>query len=197
MADPCRRRGVSAKRALPTPHVVPPTAQGRGKRESAVATIISERTKKIRSTTLSPVADGRRDKHQAPKQGRPQSHCDAQTRIGAADTSSSRCKSLSRSEERSRAIQLEAVRHHDDRLGTPLAFVHRKVDRLSLVGEQPATPALCVSDDPAPKMVLPDVEAQTNRGHRFDALLLNHWFFPHLGVEARCPVAGSEPSSPS
>ena len=94
---------------------------------------------------------------------------------------------MSRSEERSRAIQLEAVRHHDDGLGTALTFVHRKVDRLSLVGEQPATPALCVSDDPAPKMVLPDVEARTDRGRRFDALLLNHWFIPRLGAEARCP----------
>src|ERR1700722_6362747 len=116
-----------------------------------------------------------------------QSHRDAQTRIGAADPSPSRCKSLSRSEERSRPIQLEAVRHHDDRLRRPLAFVHRKVDRLSLVGEQPAPPALCVSDDPAPKMVLPDVEARTDRGRRFDALLLNHWLIPRLGAEAGCP----------
>src|ERR1700733_12612109 len=116
-----------------------------------------------------------------------QSHRDAQTRIGAANPSPSRCKSLTRSEERGRPAPLEAFRPHHDRLGTPLAFVHRKVDRLSLVGEQPATPALCVSDDPAPKMVLPDVQTRTDRGRRFDALLLNHWFIPRLGAEARCP----------
>src|SRR5580692_4267743 len=45
----------------------------------------------------------------------------------------------------------------------------------------------CASLTTAPKMVLPDVEARTDRGRRFDALLLNHWFIPRLGTEARCP----------
>src|ERR1700722_18688890 len=126
-----------------------------------------------------------------------QSHCDAQTRIGAANPSPSRCKSLSRSGEWSFVIQLEAVRHHDDGLGTALTFVHRKVDRLRLVGEQPATQALCVSDDPAPETILPDVEAWADRGRRFDALLLNHCFFPVWASRLVAPVAGSEPSSPS
>jgi hypothetical protein len=46
-------------------------------------------------------------------------------------------------------------------------------------------------------MVLPDEEARADRGRRFDALLMNHWFFLVWAPRLAVPVAGSEPSSPS
>ena len=69
---------------------------------------------------------------------------------------------MSAMKEGSFAVEFEAVRPHDDGLGTALAFVHRKTDRLGLVREQPAAQALCVPDDPAPETILPDIEARAD-----------------------------------